>query len=80
MSAVKIVILILLLVILASLASALFHLIRRKGSGRQMAKALTVRISLSIALLLLIIFAGSMGWIKPHGLLPNTSQTNVGEQ
>jgi hypothetical protein len=80
MSAVKIVVLILLVVILASLASALFHMIRRKSDSRQMAKALTVRISLSIALLLMIIAAGSMGWMKPHSLILTTPQTNSIEE
>lgn len=70
MPAIKIVILVFLLIILASLASALFHMIRRKGSSKQMAKALTVRIGLSMVLLFMIILAGSLGWIKPHSLVP----------
>ena len=68
----KIVVLLVFLAILFSLGSALLHLIRHKGedSGKRMARALTIRISLSIALLLFIIFAGVMGWITPHSLLP----------
>ena len=80
MSVTKIAVLIILLIILISLGSALFQLIRRGRSGKSMAKALTVRISLSISLLILIIIAGAMGWIKPHSLVPTTPQTSVGEQ
>ena len=68
----KIIVLLVFLVILFSLGSALLHLVRHKDqdSGKKMARALTIRISLSIALLLFIIFAGTMGWITPHSLLP----------
>lgn len=80
MSITKIAILIILLIILISLGSALFHMIRRGNSGKSMAKALTIRISLSVGLLLLVIIAGALGLIKPHSLLPYSPQTTVGEQ
>jgi hypothetical protein len=43
-----------LVLILASLASALYYLIRDKGESDRTVRALTVRISLSIVLFLLL--------------------------
>lgn len=50
----KILIVFTLLVIIGSLFSALFYLIKDKGRGKRTAKALTVRITLSITLFLLL--------------------------
>ena len=58
--------------IVASLGSALRHL-SRSGSeedSRKMARALTIRISLSLALLALLIIAWYFGLISPHGVQP----------
>lgn len=59
-----------LLAIVASLGSALYHLASGKGDSSKMAKALTWRISLSIALFLMLLFAWWQGWIQPHGINP----------
>lgn len=71
---IKTLILLALVVILISLGSALFHLVIRKKDGNrsaeQMARALTVRVALSVALIGFIIVAAALGWITPHGLLP----------
>ena len=56
------------LLIVGSLASALFYLMRDKGTTNRTAKALTVRIGLSVALFLLLLFANWMGWIQSTGL------------
>ena len=66
----KSLIVILLLVILASLFSALVFLVRDRGSTHRTVRALTWRIGLSIGLFLLLLLAGWMGWIEPHGLYP----------
>jgi len=58
----------LLLLILGSLARALYFMTTGKGDQGQMVRALTWRIGLSIGLLLLMLFAGRMGWITPHGI------------
>jgi hypothetical protein len=60
----------LLIAIFVSLASALRHLSRGSGEedSRKMARALTIRISLSIALFVLLVIAWYMGLISPHGL------------
>ena len=63
-------VLILLLVILASLSSALVFLVRDQGKTGRVVRALTWRVGLSIGLFLLLLLAGWMGWIEPHGLFP----------
>ena len=61
---------ILLIAIVVSLGSALRHLSRgtSEEDSRKMAHALTIRVSLSLALLALLIIAWYMGLISPHGL------------
>ena len=59
--------------ILASLGSALFFILRggrdgRAKSGDNMARALTVRIGLSIVLFLCLLLAWKLGYIQPSGL------------
>jgi Protein of unknown function (DUF2909) len=55
-----------LLLILTSLATALYHLTAGKGDSGKMLNALTWRISLSVALLALLALAGHFGWFTPH--------------
>jgi NADH:ubiquinone oxidoreductase subunit 6 (subunit J) len=67
---IRILVIVVLGAIVASLGSALFHL-SRGGSGseeesRKLAKALTVRIALSLALFLLLMLAWYLGYINPH--------------
>lgn len=50
----RIVIVIFLLLIVASLASALYYLVKDKGNSDRTIKALTVRVSLSVTLFLLL--------------------------
>jgi len=60
-----------LVAIVASLGSALFHLSRGGGTdSRRLARALTVRIVLSLALFALLMIAWWLGLIAPHGLAP----------
>lgn len=63
--------LIALLGILASLAAAGFFMLRRPGADDkkgQMAKALALRVALSISLFLFVMLAWSLGWIEPRGV------------
>ncbi|MFO7748052.1 MAG: twin transmembrane helix small protein [Orrella sp.] len=53
--------------ILASLGSALFYLMRDKGGSNKTVNALTLRIGLSVALFLLLLFSHWMGWIGTTG-------------
>jgi hypothetical protein len=57
-----------LLLIVASLFSALFYLVKDKGTGERTAKALTIRITLSLTLFLLLMlgyFTGVIGQPTP---------------
>ena len=64
----KIIIISLLLIILISLGTALFSMVKNQPESNRTVKALTVRITLSIALLILIMVGYSMGLIAPHNL------------
>lgn len=54
--------------IVASLASALVFLIRDRGRTRNTLRALGLRVGLSIALFVFILFANWMGWIHSTGV------------
>lgn len=61
-----------LVAVLGALGSAGFFMLRSKHGqgderGQRMARALAVRIGLSVALFLFILLAWSLGWIKPTG-------------
>lgn len=64
----KILIVLALILIILSLGSALYHLVMDREKTQKTAKALTLRIALSIGLFLLLLMAFASGWIKPHGL------------
>jgi len=64
----KILIFIALTTIIYNLARAFYHLFRREGSSRQVAKALTLRVGLSFCLFILLFIAYAAGVIQPHGL------------
>lgn len=54
--------------ILASLGSALFYLVRDRGSTRNVVRALSLRVAFSIALFMFILFSNWMGWIQSTGI------------
>lgn len=54
--------------ILASLGSALVHLVRGRESSERTAKALTVRIAMSVGLFALLFLLWWAGLIRPHGI------------
>lgn len=67
------IIVIFLVAVLAALAGAGYFMLRRPQDGenrdpRAMARALALRVGLSVAVFLLILLAWSQGWIKPSGL------------
>jgi hypothetical protein len=66
--AIKVLIVLMFIAIVASLGSALFHLSRSGGDSRKMARALTLRVGLSVGLFILLMLAWATGLIKPHGL------------
>jgi len=66
-------IIIALLLVLAALASAGFFMLRRNDSAegsrdKKMARALAVRVGLSVALFLFILLSWHFGWIEPKGV------------
>ena len=56
------------LLIIASLGSALFYLMRDKGQSNNTVKALALRVGLSIALFISLLIAHWLGWIETSGL------------
>jgi hypothetical protein len=65
---VRILVVLILVVILGSLGSALFFLVKDKGGSDRTVKALTIRIALSLALFLLLMVSFYFGLIQPHGV------------
>jgi hypothetical protein len=70
----KALLVVMLVAVLGALAGAGFFMLR-KGQGDPaaarspaMARALALRVALSIAAFLLVLLAWSMGWIKPTGI------------
>ncbi len=60
---IKIFIVILFLLIIGSLASALFHLLTSKETNDKTVRALTYRIGLSVFAFIIIIISKNFGWI-----------------
>ncbi len=66
----KLLVLLLLLAIIVSLGSGLFFLGKdNEGSSRTL-KALTIRVSLSVLLVALLVSAYFLGWIEPNPVTP----------
>ncbi len=63
-----------LIAVLGALASAGFFMLRKRDDDsaeqrdKRMARALALRVGLSVALFLFILGAWKMGWISPTGL------------
>jgi cytochrome bd-type quinol oxidase subunit 2 len=71
MDPIKILVVIVLFAIVISLGSALFHLSRggrTEEDSRKMARALTIRVGLSLVLFLLLMAAWYAGLLKPVGM------------
>ena len=64
----KIIVVLFLLAIVASLGSGLFYLVSDKGTSDRTVRALTVRISLSILLFVLLMLGYLTGLLQPHAL------------
>jgi hypothetical protein len=63
----------LLIAVLGALASAGVFMLRKDKDGgerrsKDMARALALRVALSVTLFLLILLSWGMGWIQPTGL------------
>ncbi len=65
---IKILIILVFIVIIISLGSALYHLIKNKKSSPKTAQALTYRIAISLTLFILLSIAFMSGVIQPTGI------------
>jgi F0F1-type ATP synthase membrane subunit a len=66
----KIIVILFLFIIIGSLFSGLFYLVKDKGTSERTVKALTVRISLSVLLFILLMIGYATGVLQPHGITP----------
>lgn len=57
-----------LILILWNLGAGLYYMLVDKGGSKRTVNALTRRIVLSIALIVLVVLAQKMGWIEFHGV------------
>ncbi len=64
----KIIVLLFIVFILASLGSALYYLLKDQGKSDRVVKALTWRIGLSMALFISLMAGYYFGWIPETGL------------
>jgi apolipoprotein N-acyltransferase len=64
----RIVVIAFLVIIVMSLASAMFYLIRDKGKSDRTVKALTLRVALSLTLFVLLMLGHYFGLIPKSGL------------
>lgn len=62
------VIVVLLLAILVSLGAAMVFLVRDPSDRKRTVRALTVRITLSLTLIAILLIGFYTGWIQPHGI------------
>lgn len=68
MSVSKLIVVLMLIAIIASLGVALAQMIGDKGQTDRTVKALTVRVILSIALFIFLVVAFATGLLTPHGI------------
>ncbi|KDP88666.1 twin transmembrane helix small protein [Cupriavidus basilensis] len=64
----RIVIIIAFILIIGSLASALFFMMRDRGKTPNMMRSLMFRVGFSVALFVFILFSHWMGWIQSTGI------------
>ncbi len=66
--AAKIFVVVLLFIVIASLGSALFYMMKDRGDSKRMVRALTIRISVSVVAFLLILLFAATGIIEPNSV------------
>lgn len=72
---VKLLIVVLLIAILATLMTSMVFLVRDGSERRRTLTGLKIRVALSVTLILFVLLSWQQGWIKPHGLSPATAAT-----
>lgn len=73
---IKIVAVVALIAIVASLLGGMVFLVKDKGKTDRTAKALTLRIALSVSLFGILMLAVATGHLKPHGIYPPSHPVN----
>ena len=79
MSTDKLIIVLLLLLMIGSLASAFWYMFKDRGSGTRTVKALTARISIWVLLFALIVGGIYTGWITPSNTVPIPPKQSASE-
>jgi hypothetical protein len=68
----KVLLVLILVAVLGALAGAGIYMLRNQKDGearsKDMARALAIRVGLSITLFLVILLSWAMGWISPRGI------------
>ncbi len=62
----KTIVIFVLFLVVSSLFTALYSMIKDKGQSDRTVKMLTMRIGLSIGLLIFLLIGYQLGWINPH--------------
>jgi len=62
----KVVIIVLLLMVVASLFMALYAMVKDKGQSNRTVKFLGIRVALAIGVVAVILVSYKAGWIKPN--------------
>lgn len=65
---IKLLIVALLIAIVTALVFGGVFLVKDPSTSRRTVKALSWRVGLQVALILLLVLAFFMGWLKPHGV------------
>jgi len=65
---VRIIVIATLVLIVASLGSALYYLYHDRSQGKRMVRALAIRVALSASLLIFLVVSYKLGWIGDSGL------------
>jgi hypothetical protein len=68
MELIKPAVIVVLVAIVASLGTALYHLATDSTGSSKLLRSLTVRVALSVVLFLLLMIAWRLGLIRPHGI------------
>jgi hypothetical protein len=65
---IKIIVITALVLIVASLGTALYYLYHDRGQRTRMVRALAIRVGLSASLLIFLVISYKLGWIGDAGL------------
>lgn len=66
----KIIVIAILAVVVVSLGSGMFYLVRDTSDSRRTVRALTIRITLSLVLIGVLFLLYALGLVHPHNVVP----------